>query len=182
MEQALFALPWWQKWHECEQVLVAGFTKLKEHALACLWMCICLTHVNAGICDISAVCVCLLCWWQWGEVDLMSVLKPKSVSCSNVHGEVLTRVVCRTLCLCGFSCSLQAVSGFCIWPCGGRKNFSGECILRKLHKKASLFDSKLWCNLPWNSVLITFIHLLLSHKLLFVLECTTGLGYGGIQE
>lgn len=29
-------------------------------------------------------CLCSCCWWEWGKVDLVSVLKPKSGSCSNV--------------------------------------------------------------------------------------------------
>lgn len=47
-------------------------------------------------------CVYVLCWWQWGEVDLMPVLNPRSGSCSTVRGEALVHVVYMTQSLSGF--------------------------------------------------------------------------------
>lgn len=101
-----------------------------------------LTHVHACMCDITAVCVhaaggsgvkwiSCLCW------NRRVAAAPTSA------GDVLLLVVRVTPCLCGFNSSLWSVSGFCIWLCGSQRNFSRECILRRSHKKASLFDAKL---------------------------------------
>lgn len=62
-------------------------------------------------CSCSHVCsVYVLSWWQWGEVDLMSVLKPRSGSCSTVRWEVVVHVVYMTLCLSGFRAVLSIPS------------------------------------------------------------------------
>lgn len=139
-----------------------------HEALHNVWLCSIWYMCMSDMC-----CVCF-CWWQWTEVDLTFVLKPKSGSCSTVRGEVLLHVASMTLCLCGFNSALQAVSGFCIQPRGSRRIFSREFILREWSKKPHLMPN------DWLGVSSCCASA--SHRQVSVSECIAGFGYGRIQE
>lgn len=188
--------PWMWQWYEWADALWGvDCQKWIDVVRASLTWCnmsvfvhLCRTHVHAGMCDMSAVCMrsaggsgmrwisCL--FWNWGVTAAPLSVGKFCFLWSTWH--CVSRWV--------YSSSLRPVSGFCICSCSSQRHFSRECVLGKLLDKASLFDAL--CSLSslaayWNQIQMKspFTLLLMSHRFFFsVLECTTGLGHGGIQE